>query len=126
MLAKLRNSIVSRPQLGLTQGHHGKLQGEASGFGSPHAAFHKVGELPEVTVAGRQFRPGITDADHRAAFEQVVWPALVPRPVPVEEAVLAWRFKPCLAAQLLHSSCPRVRVTNALRGKLRQQRRISG
>src|SRR6202041_3475207 len=87
-------------QLRLPQRHNGKLERKTAGL--PHTAFHKLGELAKVTVAGRELRPCVADSDDRTPIEQVVRPALILPPTPVEESIAIFSPVPCLAAQLLH------------------------
>src|SRR4029079_7833240 len=62
---------------------------------------HVVGEDPEVRVAGRKLRPGVADADHRAAVELVVRHAAVLGPAAVDEAVDVLTTEPLNASQIL-------------------------
>src|SRR5205823_436101 len=62
----------------------------------------KFRKLPEMRVAGSQFRPGIANPDDRASLEQILRPSLVLHPTAVEKAVLVLTPKPCLAAKCLH------------------------
>jgi hypothetical protein len=52
------------------------------------------GDFAEVGVAGREFLPGVADADDGPAIELVVWNALVLHPAAVHEAVFVGRAKP--------------------------------
>src|SRR6185295_11120698 len=58
-----------RAKLGLAERHHGKFERETAGF--VNATLHELRELAEVTVAGRELRPGIADADDGAPVEQI-------------------------------------------------------
>ncbi len=84
-------------QVGLAQGHHREFEGEAAGLAD--AALHPLGDVAEMRVAGRQFRPGVADADHRAAVEQVVRISLVLHPAAMDEAVAVLQPEPFMAAQ---------------------------
>src|SRR5690606_32466174 len=64
-----------------------------------HAALDVLGQLAERAVAGRQLRPGVADADHRPAVEQVVRQAQALEPAAVVEALLAVAAEPLLAAE---------------------------
>ena len=44
-----------------SQRHDGKFDGEAPGFGN--AALDHIGQLAEVRITRRQFRPGVANAD---------------------------------------------------------------
>ncbi len=77
--------------------HHRKFQRKAACF--PHAALYPFGDFAEVRVAGREFGPGVADADDRAAIEQVVRPALIFHPAAVDETVAVFAAEPFLAAQ---------------------------
>jgi hypothetical protein len=50
-------------------------------------------------VAGRQFGPGVQDADHRAAVEQVMREALILHPAAVIDLIAAIAAEPFLRAQ---------------------------
>src|SRR5580700_10383345 len=72
-------------QLRFAERHDGKFQRKPTGL--PHTALYKFGELAKVTVAGRELRPGVADSDDGPPIEQVVRPALILHPTPVEKSV---------------------------------------
>jgi hypothetical protein len=82
--------------MGFTQRHHRKFQRKTAGF--KDAAFDELRQLAQVAVAGRQLRPGVADADDRAAVELIVRIALVLDPAAVQKAALAFVAEPGLAA----------------------------
>ena len=84
-------------EVGLAVGEDGELHREAAGL--QHAAFHVLGELAEVGVAGRQLRPRVADADDGLALEFVIRDALVLHPAAVHEAVLVGGAEPGSRAQ---------------------------
>ncbi len=81
-----------RAHVGLARGHDRELHRQPAGL--PHAALHVVRDGPQVRVARRQLRPGIADADDRAAVEHVGGQPLVPHPAAVDEAVLVVLAEP--------------------------------
>src|SRR5690606_10448763 len=66
--------------------------------GLVHAALDVFGQLAVVAVAGRELRPGVADADHRAPVEHLVRDTHALEPAAVIEALLAVAAKPLLAA----------------------------
>src|SRR5437762_10726401 len=58
-----------------------------------------IRDFPEMTVAGDQLRPGVTDADYRPAVEQVGWKSLVLHPRTMNEAIFVLQTKPTRGAQ---------------------------
>ncbi len=81
----------------LAEGHHRKFQRKAACF--PDAALYPFGDFAEVRVAGREFGPGVADADDRTAGEHVVRPALIFHPATIDETVAVFSAEPFLAAQ---------------------------
>jgi hypothetical protein len=57
------------------------------------------GELPEMRIARRKFRPRITNTDDRLALEFVIGDALVFHPASVHETVLVGSAEPLGGAQ---------------------------
>ena len=94
MLARLRNSIAVGPHVRFAERGHREFDREAAGF--VYAAPHPLGEVAQVRVARRQFRPRVADADDRPSLEQVLGEALVLHPASVHECVLAGAFEPRL------------------------------
>jgi hypothetical protein len=74
------------------EAHHRELQREAAGV--QDAVAHVLREVAEVRVARRHLRPGIADADDRAAVELVVGDALVLHPRAVDERVAVVAVEP--------------------------------
>ena len=97
MLARLRNSMAVGRMLRFAQRHHREFERQAAGL--IDAALDVLGEAAEMGVAGRQLRPGVADADHRAAVEDVGGNALVLHPAAVHEGVLAVAAEPGLGPQ---------------------------
>jgi hypothetical protein len=95
----LRNSIVVGPHHRLAQAHDRELEREAAGL--EHAGLHVLGELAEVRVARRHLRPGVADADHRLADEQIVREPLVLHPRAVDEIVAPAAVEPRFGAELV-------------------------
>jgi len=62
----------------------------------PHAAFHMLGQLAEVRVAGIQLRPGIADADHGPPIEDIAGQSLDAHPCSMSEAMAVHRAEPRL------------------------------
>jgi hypothetical protein len=58
-----------------------------------------LGNLAKVGVAGRQFRPGVADADDRLALEFMVRNTLILHPAAVHETVFIGSTKPGGGAQ---------------------------
>jgi hypothetical protein len=83
--------------VGIAKRHHRKLQRKTANF--QHAALHAVGDLAEVRITGCQLRPGIADADHRAAVEQMRRQALVLHPRAMHHAVDARPAEPVITTQ---------------------------
>ncbi len=79
-------------QVGFAVGEHGEFHREAARL--VDAALDVLGDLEEVRVAGREFGPGVADADDGAAVELMVGDALVLHPAAVHEAVLVGRAEP--------------------------------
>jgi hypothetical protein len=76
----------------LAQRRHRKLHRKAACL--IDAALHPLGQHPEVGIARRQLRPGIADADHRTAIEQVMRQPLVLHPAAMVKAVHALLAEP--------------------------------
>ena len=53
------------------------------------SAFYRFGQFPEMCIAGREFTPGITNADNRLVIEFVVWYALVLHPGTINKSIFA-------------------------------------
>ena len=95
--AMLRNIIaVGRNALSEAE-KTGTSTGKAAGL--EDAVLHPLREVAQMRVAGRQLGPGVEDADHRAAVEQVVRQALVLHPAAVVDVVLGGAAEPFLRAQ---------------------------
>ena len=96
------------PHQGLSQGHHGELEGEAALL--VDSALDPLRQDSEVRVARGELRPGVADADDRTAVEEVVGQALVLHPASMVEAVLALLAEPlgaaAIARPLAHLSSP--------------------
>ena len=92
MLTRLRNSIAVGRMFVSPVDVTGNSSGSAARF--PDAALDVLGELAEVRVARRQFRPGVADADDRPPVEDVLGQALVPHPAAMDEAVLVVLAEP--------------------------------
>ena len=60
----------------------------------PDAALHMLGDVAEMRVARRQLGPGVADADHRPAVEDVVGQPLVLHPAAMQESVLVGLGEP--------------------------------
>ena len=92
MLTRLRYSIAVGRMFDSPVDMTGKFERQAAGL--PHAALDVLGDGPEVGVAGRQLRPGIADADDRAAVEHVGRQSLIAHPAAVDEAVFVELAEP--------------------------------
>ncbi len=68
MLARLRNSMAVGFSRVSPKRHDGEFQRKSSRFIDP--PFHEFGDIPQMRGTGRQFRPGIANADHRTAIEK--------------------------------------------------------
>ena len=53
-----------------SQRHDGKFDGESPGFGN--AALDHIGQLAEVRITRRQFRPGVANADDGFAAKLLI------------------------------------------------------
>ena len=93
---KVAEQHRGRAQLRLAERHHRKFEWKAAGF--QHAALDELGQLAKVAVAGRQFGPGIADADDGAAVELIVRVSVFLGPAAMHEAVAILLAEPCLAA----------------------------
>src|SRR2546430_3874688 len=82
----------------LAQRHRREFQREAARF--EHAVADVLGQGAEVGIAGRELRPGVADADHRAPVELVLRHAAVLYPAAVDETVDVVASEPGLAAKL--------------------------
>ena len=81
----------------------GKLDGETTRLEDP--SFDHLGQFPEVSVAGGQFRPRIADADDGFAIEFVVGNTLDLHPAAMDEGGLRIATKPVLTAQFVAVLC---------------------
>ncbi len=87
-----------RPQIRFAIGEHREFDREAAGF--MDAALDVLGQLAEMRIAGRQFRPGVANTDDRPAIEFMIGNALVFHPAAVHEAVLVGGAEPLGGAEL--------------------------
>ena len=85
-----------RAEVALAGGEDGEFKRKAAGF--VDAALHPFREVAEMRVAGRQLGPGVADADHGAAVEQIVGKSLVLHPASMQKAVLVRMAEPGGAA----------------------------
>ena len=81
-----------RAQVGFAVGKHRELHREAARF--DHPTFDVLGDLPEMRVARRQFRPGIADTNDGLAMELMIGDALILHPAAVHKAVFIGSTKP--------------------------------
>ena len=80
------------PDVRLPQRHNGKLERQASGL--PDAAFDVLGNVAKMRVAGRQFRPGVADADDGTPIKYMVGKSLVAHPAAMHKTVFVGFSKP--------------------------------
>jgi hypothetical protein len=79
-------------------GKNRHLERKAAGF--PDAGLHLFGQFAQMAVAGRQVRPGVQNADHRAAIEEVVRVALIFQPAAMIDVVARRATIPFLRPKL--------------------------
>jgi hypothetical protein len=53
-----------------------------------------------MSVAGSQFRPGVANANHWAAIEDISRESLISHPAPVDEALFAGAAEPLSRSKL--------------------------
>ncbi len=80
----------------LAERDRGELQRQAAGL--PDAALDRLGDDPQVGVAVGQLAPGVADADHRPAIEDIAREALRARPRAMDKGVERDAVEPVLAA----------------------------
>ncbi len=112
---KIAKQHRGRLHLGLAQAHHRKLHREAPCL--PDPTLHAFGQLAQPGIAGRELRPCVADADHRATIENMVGEALVLHPRTVNEAIpVELSIPSAISAVLGHSLLPS--MTHMVSGKL--------
>src|SRR2546422_973362 len=74
-----------RAHVGFAGGHDRELERQATCF--PYTAFHALGQVPEVRVAGGEFRPGIANPDHWPSIKHVIGQTLILHPAAMDKAV---------------------------------------
>jgi hypothetical protein len=94
----LRYSIAGGLDERFAQRHHRELEREAACLN--YALFHKLGQLAEMRVAGRQFRPSVADTNDRFPFEFFVGDTLFFHPGAVNKTVFAIAAEPVAAAEI--------------------------
>jgi|GEM_PF-6995797 len=73
------------PKIALAGRKHRKFHRKAAGL--IDAVLHALGEVAKMGVTRGKFGPGVADADHRPAVEEIVGKALIFHPATMQETV---------------------------------------
>ncbi len=83
-----------RAQRAFTSGKHREFKRKTTSL--VDAVFDAFGQIAQMGITWGQFRPGVTNANHRTSVKQIRWQALVLHPAAVIDIVLAGSAEPPL------------------------------